>query len=89
MTAVRVFSKGREVGLIELKEGSIDVRVADSALASKIRKTALRPLPYLKDEELEGGVKTVKALAQPGTEEHLRILMFELRKIGLEGRLPG
>lgn len=88
MHEIRLFrgTPGREVGTVALAGGSLEVRVADEALAAKVRDFALKPLPYLRDEAIPGGEKTVKAVAQPGTEEHLRVLMFEVRKLGLEAR---
>ena len=89
MKSIRVFafSGGEEIGTIGLEEGKMKYHIKDRAMEDKIRTIAEKPLSYLKDEEIEHGTKTIRATASPGTEEHLRVLLFELRKIGLEGRI--
>lgn len=87
MKALRLLSgdRGADVGTVTIRDGSLEISVADKELAEKIREIARKPLPYLRDE---GAVeKTVRAVATPGTEEHLKVLMFELRKLGLESRV--
>jgi len=86
MNTLRILRGEREVGRLALRHGELAVEVADDSLREKVRQVALRPLHYLRDEPMVGGEKTVKATALPGTEEHLRVLMFELRRLGLEGR---
>ncbi len=81
------FSDEREIGNISIEKGSLIFKIKEKIMEEKIRKIADNPLIYLKDEEIPGGVKTVKAQAEPGTEEHLRVLLFELRKIGMDGRV--
>lgn len=76
-----------EVGTIALREGTLEINIGDEALANRIREIAFNPLPYLRDAGDDHAERTVKAVAVPGTEEHLRILIFELRKLGLESRI--
>lgn len=75
-----------EIGTLSLENGALKIDVTDDVMAKKIDAIARKPLRYLKDDSDEYAERTILASAEPGTEEHLRVLMFELRKIGLESR---
>jgi len=87
MKSIKIIADTSEVGVISIQDGKLLFEIEDEIIKQQVIKIAEKPLFYLKDEEIEGGVKTVKAFADPGTEEHLRVLLFELRKINLEGRI--
>lgn len=77
-----LFQNGAEVG--RLRDGRVEV--ADPALAAGVQDLATRALPYLADAPDPGVERTVLGLARPGTPEHGKALMFEVRRLGLEAR---
>lgn len=77
---------GPAVGRLELREGGVHVETADPALADRLRALAARPLTWLADDGDADVQRTVRRVAEPGTPEHLRVLMFEVRSLGLEAR---
>ena len=89
MKGLRLYeaSGNHEVGALVLENGVLQINVPDDLLAEKIDALARKSLRYLKDDGDEYAERTILATAEPGTEEHLRVLMFELRKIGLESRI--
>lgn len=77
-----LFRDGAEVGRVR----GARVDVSDPALAAGVQDLATRALPYLADAPEPGVERTVLGLARPGTPEHARALMFEVRRLGLEAR---
>lgn len=75
--------QGVEVGRV--RGGRVEV--GDPDLASALLELTGRELPYLCDAPDPGVERTVRSLARPGTPEHQRALMFEVRRLGLEARL--
>lgn len=77
----------KEIGRISIVNKNLKFEIEDKGLEQKIKSLTDKPIKHLKDEELAYAEKTVMAVSEPGTEEHLTLLLFELRKLGLEGRL--
>jgi hypothetical protein len=83
---VVLLRQGQQAGRLWLAGGNLHLEVPDEALRGEVEALVMRPLPYLTEAAPE---QTVLAVARPGTSEHLRVLMFELRRLGLEARLHG
>lgn len=80
--ALLLFRNGTEVGRVR----GAHVEVSDPALAAGVQDLASRALPFLADAPDPGVERTVLVLARPGTPEHEKALMFEVRRLGLEAR---
>lgn len=88
-TALELFQgpEARPVGRLELQEGRLHVEVADPVLAAKVRALAEQPGTWPADDGDPAVERSILREARPGTPEHLRFLMFQVRSLGLEARL--
>jgi hypothetical protein len=75
--------KGEFVGTAELKDGKLEVNVADP----KLEKLLKEPYQTMAGEVKDGVAKDWLVTLQPGTKEHLQAIAIECYRFGYIGEI--